>query len=204
MSIDGRPGPGASQPPRPPRPRRSRARVVVPLVFAAWVVLEVWLITLVGRAAGALTVVVLLLAGVVAGGAVIRRAGLRAWRNFAAAVQSGSGAPPESSGAAMLMFAGFLIMLPGFASDVVGLLCLLPPVRALLRKIPERLVARSGGVAAGPVADAYQQARIHRPDGRIVPGEVVDRDRSGPGGGSRRGGDGGPEEGGPGKGGSGR
>lgn len=189
--------PGSSQspqPPRPrPRPRRSRARVVVPLVFAAWVVLEVWLVSVVARAAGVLVVVLLLVAGVVVGGAVIRRAGLRAWRNLSAAVRAGDGAPPESSGAALLMLAGFLLMLPGFASDVLGLLCLLPPVRSLLRRIPERLVARSG-VAAGPVAGVYQQARIHRPDGKIVQGEVVDRD-AGPDTGRGAGHDGGSDAG---------
>jgi UPF0716 protein FxsA len=138
------------------------------------VVLEVWLLAVVVRAAGALTVVLLLLAGVIVGSAVIRRAGLRTWRNLNAAVQSGSGPLPESSGAALLMLTGLLFVLPGFASDALGLLCLLPPVRALLRRIPEWFLARGKGVA-GPLGGAWQQARIHRSEGKIVQGEVVDR-----------------------------
>ncbi|MFD8956621.1 FxsA family protein, partial [Streptomyces anulatus] len=38
--------------PPPTRPRRSRARRFLPLALAAWLVLEIWLLTLVASAAG--------------------------------------------------------------------------------------------------------------------------------------------------------
>ncbi|GAB2629335.1 FxsA family protein [Streptomyces capparidis] len=154
------------------RPRRSRARTVAPLVLAAWVVLEIWLLMVVADATSGLLVLLLLLAGFVVGGAAVRRAGARAWRNLTEAVRSGATTAPESSGAALAMLGGFLLMLPGFASDAVGLLLLFPPTRALLKGLlPRGLTAHRG-----PVGTAYQQARIHRPDGKVVQGEVVDRD----------------------------
>ncbi|MFD5647229.1 FxsA family protein, partial [Streptomyces anulatus] len=50
--------------PPPTRPRRSRARRFLPLALAAWLVLEIWLLTLVASAAGGLVVLLILVAGV--------------------------------------------------------------------------------------------------------------------------------------------
>jgi UPF0716 protein FxsA len=174
---------GRGRPDRPPR-RRPSARALLPLAAAAWVVLEIWLMVLVSDATSPLLVVLLLLAGFVVGAVVIKRAGTRAWRGFAEAFEAAAGrapgerepAPPSGAGAAML--GGALLMLPGFASDVLGLLCLFPPTRALLR----RAVPRARLDPAGPYRQAYEQARIHRPDGKVVPGEVVDRDGTDAGG----------------------
>lgn len=168
------PGAGADERARS-RPR-SLARVVVPLALAGWIVLEVWLLTVVGGQVGAPVVLLLLLAGLLLGGAVIKRAGLRAWRDFAASLQPGGTEEPprRSSGAALSMLGGALLMLPGFASDALGLLCLFPPTRALLRRfLPKRPLLSQGPMS--PLGEAYQQVRIHRPDGKIVQGEVIDR-----------------------------
>ena len=53
--------------PPPNRPQRSRARTVLPLGLAAWLVLEIWLLLLVADAAGGLAVFLLLVAGLVGG-----------------------------------------------------------------------------------------------------------------------------------------
>lgn len=178
-------GPGAGRPPR----RHSRARTVVALSVAAWTVLEIWLLTLVGDQVGALGVLALLLAGVVLGTLAIRYAGRRAWRRLAESLQPGA-APDARPGAdrdgrggggnALVMLGGLLLMLPGLLSDVCGLLCLFPPTAALLRRAGERYLSRRTGYVPGTFGDAMRQARsagdqvrIHRPDGKIVPGEVV-------------------------------
>ncbi|MGP3922060.1 FxsA family membrane protein [Streptomyces sp. 8N616] len=184
-----------NQPP-PTRPRRSRARMFLPLGVAAWLVLEIWLLTVVGRAFGGFTVLVLLVAGAVLGGYVIKRAGRRAWRGLTANVQAAqaaaaSGRPldetaasAESSGNTLPMIGGLLLMMPGLISDAAGLLCIFPPTRALLRRLLERSLERRMRLAAesGPFGHAYQQAaqsRIHHPDGKVVQGEVVHEDRPG-------------------------
>lgn len=63
--------------PHPTAPKRSRARTFVPLAIAAWAVLEIWLLTVVAGAAGGFTVLLLLVAGIVLGAAVMKRAGRR-------------------------------------------------------------------------------------------------------------------------------
>ncbi|MCC3772353.1 FxsA family membrane protein [Streptomyces sp. UNOC14_S4] len=173
---------GAQQtaPGRPPH--KSRARKLLPLGVALWVVLEIWLLTLVAGAAGGFTVFLLLAAGVVAGSYVIKRAGRRAWKRLTVQLQSGGAVvepAPESGGNGLTMLGGLLIILPGLLSDVAGLLCLFPPTRSLLRKGLERRLVRPAAAvpgAFGPVGDAFQQARMRMPDGKVVQGEVVRED----------------------------
>ncbi len=73
--------------PYPARPRRSRLRTLLPLGVAAWLVLEIWLLTLVAGASSGLVVFLILLAGIVLGSYVIKRAGRRAFRNLTETVQ---------------------------------------------------------------------------------------------------------------------
>ncbi|MEU5403793.1 FxsA family membrane protein [Streptomyces sp. NPDC005963] len=171
----------------PTAPKRSRARSFVPLALAAWLVLEIWLLTLVADAAGGLTVLALLIGGGILGAAVIKRAGRRAFRNLSetiqrqqgGAVQPGAPGDPagRSDGNGFLMLGGLLIMLPGLISDVLGLVLLIPPVRSVLRRSVEKSLERRVRAASpGTLGDAFQQARIHRPDGKVVPGEVVRED----------------------------
>lgn len=181
--------------PTPTAPKRSRARNLLPLGIAAWLVLEVWLLTLVAGAAGGFTVLALLVGGAVLGAVVIKRAGRRAFRSLTETLQqqqtgqspaAGSGTGNGSTGKGskgngFLMLGGLLLILPGLISDAVGLLLLLPPVRAALGRYTERsLKRRMRGAAPGSLGDAFQQARMHRPDGKIVQGEVIRPDGTPP------------------------
>ncbi|MFG3104199.1 FxsA family membrane protein [Streptomyces sp. NPDC048182] len=171
-----------TQPPRPSaRPARSRLRTFLPLGVAAWLVLEIWLLTLVAGATSGLVVFLLLVAGVVLGSVVIKRAGRRAFRNLTEALrEQQAGAPPESrreEGNGLTMLAGLLLILPGLVSDALGLLLLLPPVQRAVRRGTERQVDRRLREARpGTLGDAYRHARMHRPDGKVVQGEVVRED----------------------------
>ena len=70
----------------------------------------------------------------------------------------------------LIAAAGALIVLPGFVSDVLGLLLLLPPIRALVRqrilrwaalRTPLRFAA-PGGVVEGDVVDEPPAPRSAR------------------------------------------
>ncbi|WP_017242175.1 FxsA family membrane protein [Streptomyces sp. SS] len=173
----------------PLAPKRSRARTFLPLGVAAWLVLEIWLLTVVANAAGGLTVLALLVGGAVLGAAVMKRAGRRAFRNLSstfqqaqAAARSGAVPPAPDRAAAedrngFLMLGGLLLMIPGLISDAAGLLLLIPQVRSLLGRTAEKAVERRMSAApSGSLQDAFQQARIHRPDGKVVQGEVIRED----------------------------
>ncbi|WP_165398814.1 FxsA family membrane protein [Streptomyces albidoflavus] len=157
---------------------RSRLRTFLPLALVAWLILEVWLLTRVAEATSGFIVFLLLLAGVVAGSALIKRAGRRALRKFQETVaQQQQGITPEtdrSGGNAFLLIAGLLLILPGLISDAFGLVLLLPPVRtALARRAERSLERRMAAAGPGTFGGAFQQARMRTPDGKVVQGEVV-------------------------------
>ncbi|MEV8018491.1 FxsA family membrane protein [Streptomyces sp. NPDC086554] len=166
-------------PTRPARPRRSRVLRFLPLGIAAWLVLEIWLLTVVAGAAGGLTVFLLLVAGVVLGGVVIKRAGRRAFRELSETLQQQqSGLTPPAAerggGNALTMLGGLLLILPGLISDALGLVLLVPPVQKTVSRFAERTIERKVREATpGGLGDAFQQARMHRPDGKVVQGEVI-------------------------------
>ncbi|MGP3684702.1 FxsA family membrane protein [Streptomyces sp. IBSNAI002] len=166
-----------------PRPRRSPARTFLPLAVAAWLILEIWLLGLVAGAAGGLTVAALLAGGMVLGVVVIKRAGRRAFKNltdtFQQAQQGVAPTPQQpGQGNGLTMLAGLLLIMPGLLSDVAGLFLLLPPVRALIgRRAARSLERKMASAPAGTFGDAFQQARIHHPDGKVVQGEVIREDR---------------------------
>ncbi|GAA1169683.1 UPF0716 protein FxsA [Kitasatospora gansuensis] len=166
-------------PPAPSAPR-GRVRRVLPLLIAAWLVLEIWLLTVVAEATSWFAVLLLLLGGLLLGGWLIKRAGLKA---ISAAIEQSR--QPQSqqpqTGTSMTVLAGLLLMLPGFLSDVLGLSLIFPPTRALWRALGRRFATTAlrstAPVGADPLADAVrlqEQIRIHRPDGKVIQGEVVD------------------------------
>ncbi|GAA4149065.1 FxsA family protein [Streptomyces tunisiensis] len=178
-----------AQSPYPARPRRSRLRTLLPLGVAAWLVLEIWLLTLVAGASSGLVVFLILLAGIVLGSYVIKRAGRRAFRNLTETVQQQQGGGPvtpgaraDSEGNGLTMLGGLLIVLPGLISDALGLLLLVPPVQKAVSRYAERTFERKlrEAAAQSPLGDAFAQARMRHPDGKVVQGEVI-RDEPGSG-----------------------
>ena len=191
---------GEPQPQRQPQRRRSRARLL-PLAVALWAVLEIWLLIVVADATSGFIVFLCILAGFVLGAAAVKRAGRSAWRNLSASVQAaqraqqtGSYEEPERAPGGgrtgLHMLGGILLIIPGFLSDAVALVLLFPPTRKLVGKGLERLAERTlrkqpaGGGEPGSLGDLFQQARdaseqarIHRPDGKVIQGEVVDDHR---------------------------
>lgn len=102
--------------------------------FILFPLLELALLIAVGSHIGVLATLLLVIAGALAGGFLLRIAGpATAWR---ARTRLLAGEPPEQEmlDGLMLALAGFLLLLPGFISDALGLLCLLPFTRKTLRK----------------------------------------------------------------------
>lgn len=153
---------------------------MLPLLITAWLVLEIWLLVLVGSWLGGLAVLLLLIAGGVIGGSLIKRAGLKA---LSAAVEQSKNPQSQQpqTGTSMTVLAGLLLIVPGFLSDLVALTLLFPPTRALWRvagrRVADKAMRSTSTVGTDAFADAMrlqEQLRIHRPDGKVVQGEVVD------------------------------
>jgi UPF0716 protein FxsA len=131
---------------------------LVPLILLAYPILEIVVFILVGGAIGVLKTVLLILAAVVLGVVLIRSSGLALLSRLRADMAGGRAPEQALVASAMTAIAGVLLIVPGFISDVAGLLLLLPPLQ---RMAAARMAAGVTIVGAG---------RPHRP------ADVVDLD----------------------------
>jgi UPF0716 protein FxsA len=102
--------------------------IVVPIV-------EISLIVYVGDHLGVLPTVGLLVASAVIGSWLLRREGRRAWRAFREATAAGRTPAQEAVEGVVVLVGGLLMMLPGFSTDVIGLLLIVPPIRRLVARL---------------------------------------------------------------------
>jgi UPF0716 protein FxsA len=118
---------------------------MVPILAIAFIVVplaELAVIIAVGDLIGLLPTLLLLLLVSAAGAWLSKREGLAAWRRFQLALADGRVPTVEVADGAMILLAGALLLTPGFLTDVVGILLLLPPTRATARRLAPRLAAR--------------------------------------------------------------
>lgn len=108
-----------------------------PLLFLIGLAVEIASIIWVGDRLGVLATLFLLLAGGVIGIGLIRSAGAGLLQALQSPVQAASVQRGAAGQAVARVGAGVLFLIPGFFTDILGLLLLLPPVRSWLRsRIP--------------------------------------------------------------------
>jgi UPF0716 protein FxsA len=138
------------------------------VLFLLYVIVEVAAIWAISSAIGFLATIALLVAGAVLGSWLARREGARSFRTFMETARAGRPAQDEITNGMLIALGGLLIMIPGFVSDLAGLLLLLPPTRSLFRKAWTRRSERRA------VARANQQrGPVVVVEGEVVEGEVV-------------------------------
>jgi UPF0716 protein FxsA len=129
---------------------------VVPLLILLFIIVpivELAVIIQIGSLIGVWWTIALLIADSIIGSLLMRHQGRAAWRRFQAAIAEGRVPARETIDGAMVIFGGALLLTPGFISDIFGLVFLLPPTRAVLRRL---LVARfahrmTSGMTSGPI-----------------------------------------------------
>ncbi|WP_020663824.1 FxsA family protein [Amycolatopsis benzoatilytica] len=151
------------------------------VVFLLYVIAEVAAVWAVGSLVGVLGTIGLLVAGAVVGSWLARREGGKAMRAFMGAAQSGRNPEKELTDGMLVGLGGVLIMLPGFVSDVFGLLFLLPPTRAVARRIwlrrAEKRAIRYANQRRGPVMVVDSEVVTEEPrpaQHRVIEGHVVE------------------------------
>ena len=112
--------------------------MLVVLVFVLWAAAELFVAIKVADAIGVLATVVLLLLSWPIGSWALRSQGRAAWRRLGAAAAAGRSPGREVLDGALVLLGGVLLIVPGFISDVLGALALLPPTRALMRRLLAR------------------------------------------------------------------
>src|ERR687887_140686 len=104
------------------------------LLFIVVPIVEIYVIIQVGQAIGALWTIALLIADSIIGARLLAWQGRSAWRRFQDALAAGRMPHREIFDGVMIVIGGTLLLTPGFVTDVFGLLLLLPPTRAVIRR----------------------------------------------------------------------
>ncbi len=116
------------------------------LLFLVVPLAELYVIIQVGQAVGALNTIALLIVISAVGAWLAKREGMSVWRRFQRQVESGAVPGKEIADGVMILFAGALLMSPGFLTDLLAIALLLPPVRAGVRAVLMRQAARRAGI----------------------------------------------------------
>jgi UPF0716 protein FxsA len=149
------------------------------LLFILVPIAEIWVIIQVGSAIGAVATIGLLILDSLLGAWLLRHHGPRTWARFTETIAAGRMPTNEVADGAMVLFGGALMLTPGFLSDILGMLLLLPPTRALLRPALLRRV-RITGTPRTPGSGAPRSwsgaAWTRRPPAYDVDGTVVEDD----------------------------
>lgn len=109
-------------------------------IFLTIPLIEIALFIQVGGLIGVWPTIALTVLAIVAGTALVRRQGMSALARLQALAEAGEDPSAEILGGALILLAGLLLLTPGFFTDAVGLLLLIPPVRtALIRRFASRI-----------------------------------------------------------------
>lgn len=151
---------------------RGAYRLLLPALVVSFIVVsvaEVWLLTIVGGWIGVPWTLLILIVEALVGAWLLRREGRKSWDALVAAYQAGRTPTGHLADAALVLAGGIMLILPGFFTDFIGLIFLLPLTRPLARRALGWLVARS--VARSGLSLSHLQAKNVS---GVVPGEVVE------------------------------
>jgi UPF0716 protein FxsA len=112
------------------------------LVFIVVPIIELYVIIKVGGLIGVLPTLALLLADAVLGSLLLRHQGRGAWQRFNQALAERRFPGKEVADGLMIAVGGTLLLTPGFITDIFGLFLLIPPTRAIARRLLSAYAAR--------------------------------------------------------------
>jgi UPF0716 protein FxsA len=133
------------------------------LLFILVPIAELYVIIKVGEAIGVLPTLALLVADALLGSLLLRQQGRAAWIRFNRALAENRLPHKEVFDGVLIIMGGALLLTPGFLTDVLGLIFLIPPTRAAVRALAARIVR--GRMARGGVT-FWTLGRVPRPPRR--------------------------------------
>lgn len=157
------------------RRRSRRAAVLLFLAFVVMPILEIVVLIKVGQVIGPWWTILLLVLDSLLGAWLIKREGRKAWQALRERVETGRLPHRELADGALVVLGGAFMLSPGFVTDVLGILLILPVTRPLFRGLlvsyAGRQVARRATVSYGPGSGPGDDTR---PGPTVVRGEVID------------------------------
>lgn len=137
------------------------------LLFIVVPIAELYVIIQVGGLIGVWPTLLLLLLDAIVGSWLLKHEGRAAWRRFNEALAERRLPAKEVADGFLVILGGALLIAPGFITDIFGLLFLIPPTRALARKVLYRVtVGRVAivGFPGGAVSGSWGGGRRRGPE----------------------------------------
>jgi UPF0716 protein FxsA len=130
--------------------------IVVPIV-------ELYVIIQIGSAIGVWPTIALLLADAVLGSLLLRHQGRGAWQRFNAALAERRFPGREVADGLLIAVGGTLLLTPGFVTDILGAIFLIPPTRAMVRRLLRGYMGkRFAVVSVGSIRGTPSEGRAAR------------------------------------------
>ena len=133
-------------------------------------VIEITVMIQVGQMIGVVNTIGLLILVSLIGAWLVKRQGLGVMRRIRDERAAGRLPAAEVFDGGLILVAGVLMVIPGFVTDALGLLLLIPPIRAVARRLVSRRVLREVEMVR-----SKQWTRSERPSPQYVPPEAPRR-----------------------------
>jgi len=131
-----------------------RSYSIFAILFLIIPIIEIFLLIKVGGVIGALPTIILVVLTAVIGAGLLRQQGLSTLARFQKNMSQGKLPAQEMVEGILLAVGGALLMTPGFVTDTIGFLCLLPFSRqfiatTIIKNSAAKVTAKMGGFSQG-------------------------------------------------------
>jgi UPF0716 protein FxsA len=139
----------------------------IPLALVVAAIVEVVVFVLIANAIGWGWAVLAVIATSIIGSLLMRHEGIRAWTRFRAVTAAGERPGPHLSRALVGLVGAFLLMVPGFVTDVIGAALFLPPVRSVAGRGVTRVAGRR--LSSATMGEYFGPRRVRAKVGKTTP-----------------------------------
>ncbi|HLM49263.1 MAG TPA: FxsA family protein [Solirubrobacteraceae bacterium] len=122
--------------------RRSLFPFALFVIFVVVPIAELAVIIWTGTQIGVAPTIAILILDSILGAWLLRTQGRGAWRRFNDALAAGRPPAREVLDGGLIIFGAAFLLTPGFLTDIVGILLLVPPTRAVFRRLLVRRFSR--------------------------------------------------------------
>jgi UPF0716 protein FxsA len=143
------------------------------ILFTVVPAIDLYLLIKIGGIIGAGPALAIAIGVGLLGAWVARREGVRVLREWQAAVVRGEMPREGVTSSLLVLVGGVLLIAPGFLTDILGLLLLIPPTRRLVASwlaawAQKRLEAHTVEMVGGVADEALGGAIMGRPRGKVI------------------------------------
>jgi len=144
------------------------------ILFLAVPIAEIYLLIKVGNIIGVFPTILAVIGTAVIGAFLLRQQGLSTLTRFQNNMAAGQLPATEMMEGLLLLIGGALLMTPGFFTDTMGFLCLIPPTRKIIvHFLIKRSIIKMSGASASYSSTTH---RSQQDDSSIFEGEFTEKE----------------------------